>query len=160
MIEPQTLSGPGTSSSSLSPCIHLSYGHFKRSRPKLGIMVWAVLLREVQSQEGILLTLAGSEICSVMMKIYVWTCRYPPHGPRTIVVEDSVPWSRLRSPPIDTSAHELHVSDCLEELRPGDHVEVQWRRNKEFPYGKKRSVDWCVLFYPISRDSYSLLLGV
>lgn len=61
--------------------------------------------------------------------------RYPPHGPRTIVVEDSVPWSRLRSPPIDTSAHELHVSDCLEELRPGDHVEVQWRRNKEFPYG-------------------------
>ncbi|CAM6095830.1 unnamed protein product [Calypogeia fissa] len=61
--------------------------------------------------------------------------RYPPHGPRTIVVEEGVPWSRLRAPPMDTSAHDLHLSDCLEELRPGDHVEVQWRRNKEFPYG-------------------------
>ncbi|KAL3699611.1 hypothetical protein R1sor_017633 [Riccia sorocarpa] len=64
-----------------------------------------------------------------------FSARYPPHGPRAIVVEECVPWSRLRAPPVDTSAHELHASDCLEELRPGDHVEVQWRRNKEFPYG-------------------------
>ncbi|XP_024377546.1 F-box protein At2g26850 isoform X1 [Physcomitrium patens] len=61
--------------------------------------------------------------------------RYPPHGPRTIVIEEGVRWERLRAPPLDTPAHDLHQSDCLIELQPGDHVEVQWRRNKEFPYG-------------------------
>jgi len=61
--------------------------------------------------------------------------RYPPHGPRTIVVEEGVRWERLRAPPLDTPAHDLHASDCLADLQPGDHVEVQWRRNKEFPYG-------------------------
>eukprot|EP01018_Ginkgo_biloba_P036186 Gb_33621 [translate_table: standard] len=62
--------------------------------------------------------------------------RYPPHGPRTIVMEEGVQWERLRAPPVDTPAHDLHASDCLNDLRPGDHVEIQWRRNKEFPYGK------------------------
>ena len=38
-------------------------------------------------------------------------------------------------PPIDNPPHDLHVSDCLDDLRPGDHIEIQWRRNKEFPYG-------------------------
>ncbi|CAM6062547.1 unnamed protein product [Sphagnum tenellum] len=61
--------------------------------------------------------------------------RYLPHGPRTIVVEEGVKWERLRAPPLDTPAHNLHLSDCLEELQPGDHIEVQWRRNKDFPYG-------------------------
>ncbi|RWR79749.1 F-box-like protein isoform X1 [Cinnamomum micranthum f. kanehirae] len=61
--------------------------------------------------------------------------RYPPHGRRTMVIEEGVQWERLRAPPIDTPAHELHVSDCLSDLRPGDHIEIQWRRNKEFPYG-------------------------
>ncbi|KAJ0978974.1 hypothetical protein J5N97_014448 [Dioscorea zingiberensis] len=61
--------------------------------------------------------------------------RYPPHGRRTIPPEGGVQWDRLRAPPVDTSAHELHVTDCLNDLRPGDHIEIQWRRNKEFPYG-------------------------
>ncbi|KAF8398227.1 hypothetical protein HHK36_017153 [Tetracentron sinense] len=61
--------------------------------------------------------------------------RYPPHGRRTIVIEEGVQWDRLRAPPVDTSPHDLHVSDCLNDLRPGDHIEIQWRRNKEFPYG-------------------------
>jgi len=38
-------------------------------------------------------------------------------------------------PPIDSSSHVLHISDCLDDLKPGDHVEIQWRRNNEFPYG-------------------------
>ncbi|OAY77467.1 F-box protein [Ananas comosus] len=63
------------------------------------------------------------------------TDRYPPHGRRTIVIEEGVQWDRLRPPPVDTPAHDLHVSDCLNDLRPGDHIEIQWRRNKEFPYG-------------------------
>ncbi|XP_074585443.1 F-box protein At2g32560-like [Curcuma longa] len=61
--------------------------------------------------------------------------RYPPHGRRTVVTEEGVEWKRLRAPPASTSAHELHISDCLSKLRPRDHVEIQWRKNKEFPYG-------------------------
>lgn len=61
--------------------------------------------------------------------------RYPPHGRRAVAIENGVPWERLRAPPIETPAHDLHMSDCLNELQPGDHIEIQWRRNKEFPYG-------------------------
>ncbi|KAK9154397.1 hypothetical protein Sjap_001877 [Stephania japonica] len=61
--------------------------------------------------------------------------RYPPHGRRPAVIEEGVQWDRLRKPPVDTFAHYLHISNCLNELRPGNHIEIQWRRNKEFPYG-------------------------
>lgn len=61
--------------------------------------------------------------------------RYPPHGRRAIAIETGVQWDRIRAPPVDTSPHDLHISDCLNDLRPGDHIEIQWRRNKEFPYG-------------------------
>jgi hypothetical protein len=73
--------------------------------------------------------------------------RYPPHGLRSIVVEEGVQWDRLRAPPLDMPAHDLHQSDCLEELQPGDHVEVQWRRNKDFPYGNSPSFN--LLLQPI-----------
>lgn len=61
--------------------------------------------------------------------------RYPPHGRRLVAIETGIAWDRVRAPPVDTSPHDLHLSDCLNELRPGDHIEIQWRRNKEFPYG-------------------------
>ncbi|WJZ89596.1 hypothetical protein VitviT2T_008805 [Vitis vinifera] len=61
--------------------------------------------------------------------------RYPPHGRRTVAIENGVSWDRLRAPPVETPPHDLHMSDCLNELHPGDHIEIQWRRNKEFPYG-------------------------
>ncbi|KAF9675645.1 hypothetical protein SADUNF_Sadunf09G0053900 [Salix dunnii] len=61
--------------------------------------------------------------------------RYPPHGRRAIATESGVPWERLRAPSVDTSPHDLHISECLHDLLPGDHIEIQWRRNKEFPYG-------------------------
>lgn len=64
-----------------------------------------------------------------------FNARYPPHGRRAINIEEGVPWDRLRKPPIDTPSHDLHASDCLDELRPGNHIEIQWRKNKEFPYG-------------------------
>ncbi|CAO1944697.1 unnamed protein product [Urochloa humidicola] len=64
-----------------------------------------------------------------------FTARYPPHGRKPAKEEDGVQWSRLRSPPVSTPAHDLHSSDCLEALRPGDHFEIQWRKNKDFPYG-------------------------
>lgn len=59
---------------------------------------------------------------------------YPPHGKRVPAVEE-VPWERIRAPSVSTSAHDLHISVCLNNLKPGDHIEIQWRRNKEFPYG-------------------------
>ncbi|OIW16472.1 hypothetical protein TanjilG_18998, partial [Lupinus angustifolius] len=60
--------------------------------------------------------------------------RYPPHGRRAVSIEHGIPWERLRAPPVDTPPHDLHISDCLNDLRPSDHIEIQWRRNKEFPY--------------------------
>ncbi|EXC34984.1 F-box protein [Morus notabilis] len=59
--------------------------------------------------------------------------RYSPHGRRT--AEENIGWDRLRAPPIDTPPFMLHASDCLHDLKPGDHIEIQWRRNKECPYG-------------------------
>lgn len=64
-----------------------------------------------------------------------FTARYPPLGRKTAKEEDGVQWNRVRAPPVSTPARDLHASDCLEELRPGDHFEIQWRKNKDFPYG-------------------------
>ncbi|XP_076925399.1 F-box protein At2g26850-like [Bidens hawaiensis] len=61
--------------------------------------------------------------------------RYPPHGPRAVASESGVTWERLREVPVDSSPHDLHTSTCLNKLRPKDHIEIQWRRNKQFPYG-------------------------
>lgn len=61
--------------------------------------------------------------------------RYPPHGRRAVAIESGIQWERLRAAPVDTPPHDLHASDCLNDLQPGDHIEIQWRRNKEFPYG-------------------------
>eukprot|EP00250_Pteridium_aquilinum_P012263 c20608_g1_i1 orf=298-1392(-) len=83
---------------------------------------------------GFLLSCYDAEL-SYDRKSNTFKARYPPHGSRTVVTEEGVQWNRLRAPPIPTQAHELHESDCLDVLRPGDHVEVQWRRNKDFPYG-------------------------
>lgn len=61
--------------------------------------------------------------------------RYPPHGRRAAAIETGVTWDRVRAPPIDNSPHDLHISDCMNDLHPSDHIEIQWRRNKQFPYG-------------------------
>ncbi|CAN8317800.1 unnamed protein product [Cochlearia groenlandica] len=66
-------------------------------------------------------------------KINTFQARYSAHGRRA--AEENVTWLRLRPALIDTKSRDLHVSDCLQRLRPGDHFEIQWRRTKEFPYG-------------------------
>ncbi|CAK7340248.1 unnamed protein product [Dovyalis caffra] len=66
-------------------------------------------------------------------KTDTFKARYSPFARRTI--EQSIRWERLRAPPVDTPANVLHTSDCLSDLKPGDHIEIQWRRSKEFPYG-------------------------
>ncbi|KAI3788398.1 hypothetical protein L2E82_01162 [Cichorium intybus] len=59
--------------------------------------------------------------------------RYVAHGRPT--TEENIKWERLRSPAVDTSPYDLHISGCLTDLHPGDHFEIQWRKSKEFPYG-------------------------
>ncbi|KAK4482790.1 hypothetical protein RD792_009960 [Penstemon davidsonii] len=83
---------------------------------------------------GFLLSCYDAEL-SYDQRTDTFQARYPPHGRRASTVESGVTWDRLRAPPVDTSPHDLHISDCLNELHPGDHIEIQWRRNKEFPYG-------------------------
>ena len=65
---------------------------------------------------------------------WILNFRYSPHGRRT--TEENISWDRLRGPPVDTPSYDLHISDSLLDLKPGDHIEIQWRRNKEFPYGE------------------------
>ncbi|KAF5471091.1 hypothetical protein F2P56_011562 [Juglans regia] len=83
---------------------------------------------------GFMLSCYDAEV-SYDCRTDTFQARYPPHGRRAVPIEIGVPWERLRAPPIDTAPHDLHISDCLNELRPGNHIEIQWRRNKEFPYG-------------------------
>ncbi|KAL2501909.1 F-box protein [Forsythia ovata] len=58
---------------------------------------------------------------------------YSAQGRRTI--EENIEWNRLRPPAVDTPANVLHISGCSEDLKPDDHIEIQWRKKKEFPYG-------------------------
>ncbi|AES81196.2 putative F-box domain-containing protein [Medicago truncatula] len=81
---------------------------------------------------GFLLSCYDAELC-YDSRTDTFQARYSPHGRWT--TEENIKWERLRVPPIDSSSHVLHISDCLDDLKPGDHVEIQWRRNNEFPYG-------------------------
>ncbi|XWS58997.1 hypothetical protein CRYUN_Cryun08bG0082400 [Craigia yunnanensis] len=66
-------------------------------------------------------------------KTDTFQARYSPHG--RLTTEENISWDRLRVPPVDTPSYDLHISDSLLDLKPGDHIEIQWRRNTEFPYG-------------------------
>ncbi|CAJ2634300.1 F-box protein At2g26850-like [Trifolium pratense] len=83
---------------------------------------------------GFMLSCYDAELC-YDPHTDTFQARYPPHGRRAVAVEHGIQWDRLRAPPVDTSPHDLHISECLHDLHPGDHIEIQWRRNKDFPYG-------------------------
>lgn len=50
-------------------------------------------------------------------------------------MEHFIDWNRLRAPAVETGPHTLHPSDCLDDLKPGDHIEIQWKRKREHSYG-------------------------
>ncbi|KAF3953417.1 hypothetical protein ACB098_09G152000 [Castanea mollissima] len=81
---------------------------------------------------GFMLSCYDAEL-SYDSKNDTFQARYLPHGRRT--TEDKIQWERLRAPPVETPPNVLHVSDCLDDLKPGDHIEIQWRKAREFPYG-------------------------
>ncbi|KAF9594141.1 hypothetical protein IFM89_028395 [Coptis chinensis] len=112
-----------------------------KSLPMDSIMSWYLCLEggkfwfpAQNGHVGFMLSCYDAELCYDCFTD-TFQARYPPHGPRAPVIEQFVHWDRIRAPPIDNPAHNLHASDCLDKLHPGDHVEIQWRRNKEFPYG-------------------------
>lgn len=82
--------------------------------------------------DGFVLSCYDAEL-SYNCKSDTFQARYILHGRKT--VEENISWSRIRAPPVDNPPYDLHVSDCLDDLKPGDHLEIQWRRNGEYPYG-------------------------
>ena len=46
-----------------------------------------------------------------------------------------IQWDMLRAPPVETPPYALHISDCSDNLKPGDHVEIQRRGITETHYG-------------------------
>ncbi|XP_024032110.1 F-box protein At2g41170 [Morus notabilis] len=54
--------------------------------------------------------------------------------------EVNIEWHKHRRPQLGTLPYMLHVSDCLNELKPGDHIEIKRRRSNELPYGWRYAV--------------------
>ncbi|KAK1397431.1 F-box protein [Heracleum sosnowskyi] len=54
---------------------------------------------------------------------------------RRPTMEHNIDWNRLRAPAVESGPHTLHPSDCLDDLKPGDHFEIQWKRETKHPYG-------------------------
>ncbi|XP_061364790.1 F-box protein At2g26850-like [Gastrolobium bilobum] len=50
------------------------------------------------------------------------------------LIGSNIQWDKLRSHPINTLPCIRHVSDCSEDLKPGDHIEIQWKGSIELPY--------------------------
>ncbi|KAF9595775.1 hypothetical protein IFM89_004177 [Coptis chinensis] len=90
------------------------------------------------------------DVCSVF--------RYPSHYSRTPVIEQCVHWDRIRAPPIDIPPNNVHASDCLDKLHPGDHVEIQWRGNKELPYGVFTTSEFYAFLKFIDSKLYKITL--
>ncbi|KAE8734781.1 F-box protein [Hibiscus syriacus] len=129
------------------------------SLPDDSIMSWFLALEtgrfwfpaQVYNREnghvGFMLSCYDAEL-SYEPRTDTFLARYPPHGRRAAAIEKNVPWERLRAPPFDTSPHDLHISDCLNELHPGHMVTSdiifnfsdEWR--KAFNY-RILLVVWC-----------------
>ena len=48
----------------------------------------------------------------------------------------NIHWEKVRAPPVETSPCVPHMTDCLDDLKPGDHIEIQWKSSTEDPYGR------------------------
>lgn len=57
------------------------------------------------------------------------------------MIEKDIHWDRLRKPPHNTFLVDFYHSNCLNDLKPGDHIEIQKRRRRALPYcGKKYNI--------------------
>ncbi|TKY53463.1 F-box protein [Spatholobus suberectus] len=46
----------------------------------------------------------------------------------------NIEWDMVRVPSVDSPPYVMHVSDCLDNLKPEDQIEIQWRANTQCPY--------------------------
>nr|KYP48923.1 F-box protein At2g32560 family [Cajanus cajan] len=46
----------------------------------------------------------------------------------------NIEWDMVRVPAVDLPPYVMYVSDCLDDLKPEDHIEIQWRGDKQWPY--------------------------
>lgn len=127
----------------IRPKLKSKRSELKGCLPPYSIMSWYLSLEsgefwfpaQVYNREnghdGFMLSCYDAEL-SYNAKTDTFQARYSPNG-RTI--EENISWGRVRAPLVDTPPYVLHVSDCLDDLKPGDHFEIQWRRNTEYPYG-------------------------
>ncbi|KAL2326690.1 hypothetical protein Fmac_025748 [Flemingia macrophylla] len=46
----------------------------------------------------------------------------------------NIEWDMVRVPTVDSPPYVMHISDCLDDLKPEDHIEIQWRGNTQCPY--------------------------
>lgn len=50
------------------------------------------------------------------------------------MIEGNIQWDRLRLSPVETSPRAFYMSNCMNDLKPGDQIEIQIRRRKDSPY--------------------------
>ncbi|XP_017416722.1 F-box protein At2g32560 isoform X1 [Vigna angularis] len=50
------------------------------------------------------------------------------------MIEGNVPWDRLRMSPVETSPRAFYMSNCMNDLKPGDQIEIQIRRRTDSHY--------------------------
>jgi hypothetical protein len=72
--------------------------------------------------------------------------RSPGNGWR---IRGDVEWDMLRIPPHQTFLCDYYKPNYINNLKPGDYVEVQKRRRKEYPYGNKQILNVSYLIIKI-----------
>ncbi|XP_057437938.1 F-box protein At2g26850-like isoform X1 [Lotus japonicus] len=70
-------------------------------------------------------------IVSYDSKTDTFRARSPNNGWR--MIEGNIEWDRLRSSPVENFSRKFYLSD-MNDLKPGDHIEIQKRKRKEYPY--------------------------
>ncbi|RDX72098.1 F-box protein, partial [Mucuna pruriens] len=71
-------------------------------------------------------------IVSYDSKSDTFQARSPTGGWR--MIEGNTEWDRLRLSPVETSPRAFYMSNCMNDLKPGDQIEIQMRRRKDSPY--------------------------
>lgn len=66
------------------------------------------------------------------------------------LVERDIEWGRLRIPPPKTFLVDYYEYNNLNDLKPGDHIEIQKRRRRASPYHGKKIISLCEFKYIFS----------
>lgn len=56
-------------------------------------------------------------------------------GWELLMIGRNIGWDKVRATPVETPPNALHVSDDRSNLKPGDHIEIQFRISRQEFYG-------------------------